>query len=244
MGAIDKHPEAAPYVPIEAYYDGSVHYSTAVYIAEHPGVIDPKASYPYYKASVKWVPYSKGYIFFTFGVIADGFGIFPNETDISYKVSKPYAYLGLQRTADQSSNVIYIIVKDSWNPTDANHDQTLPVYLGFDQASYESWMQYTVLLDFTSNAINMPGELIPVIPASTMKDVSTLNYGNQPASPHVASLQNADVINLFPEHNKIQALINKITNGEVLTAATNNVALASLPAGLSDMILLPAFREW
>jgi hypothetical protein len=229
MSAIDKHPEAAPYVPLLAYYDGSAHYSTAVYIAEHPGLIDPEASYPYYVASVRWTPGSIGGIFFRVGVIGDGFNIFPNETKISYKVNKPYAYLGIQQTTDESGSIIYVIVKDSWNPTEANRDQSLPIYLGLDKTSYEEFAQYPLLFLFTSNKKDMPGEIMPIFPASTMKDVSRLSDENNPANPHVASLQNADVIKLFAEHDEIQTLIDRVANGQELTAVTNNVALASLP---------------
>lgn len=245
MGAIDKTPSDSPFVPLDAYYDGSSHYSAAIYIAEHPNLIAGDAAHPYFKAIIRYTPSDVSRSIFYICIAQEDIPSHqPGKTDISYKINKPFAYLGLQQTKDHSGQVIYVMAKDSWNPTDEHPDQTLPTFLGFDKATYEDWAQYPTIFNITSNKTDMGGEVVPIFPSPELTDINALRYENQDLSPNVAHLQNQQAINLFAESADIQAIFDQIAKGETLTTSTNFASLSALPPELSNMLLLAGVRFW
>lgn len=241
--------ENVPYVPLDAYFDGSTHYSAAVYIAEHPGLIANDASYPYYKINV--AANRTGVIGFEISIIGMAEASVPGEpsTKISYKTPKPFYYLGLQQTKDNLGAVIYVVVKGNWNPTTENPDRTTPTFQAFDEAVYRKSIEGVFFKMLLSNKFDMPGELVPVFPAPSGRYVAPANefsYNIDLNNPHVAALMNQDLFSLLP--SEIQAKINHMLDqaGAPFDAVTNprHVVLKELPPELSNMLLYTGLRAW
>ena len=243
------NPESAPYVPLEAYFDGSAHYSAAVYIVEHPGLIAADASHPYYKINGAFS--SKGAIGYEISLMGMAQESMPGEssTPISYKTAKPFYYMGIQQTKDSSGAVIYVVDKDNWNPTTEKPDQTTPTFHGFDEKAYRELIQYERFKALISNKVNMPGELVPVLPVPPGRYLYSPDefiYNTDASNPHVAALADQDFFSMLPAD--VQAQINNMLDkaGAPFDSVTNprHVVLNELPPELSNLLLYTGLREW
>ncbi len=239
-------PELSPYVPMEAYFDGSAALSAQLYMAEHPGLIEADASYPHYMINFE---NSEGY---HISLIPVNRNAFPADmiTDISAKKNKPFEYLGLQQTKDSDGNIIYVVVKENWNPTPENEQQTLPTFHGFDKASYQEWIKYPLILKYLANDQTTVGQLLPVFPAppgSYVEPTSTYAYWGQPPNPFVRALVGQeDAIRIFPVdvQQAIIAMNAKVGENYDPVANPKSISLAELPEGLSRMILYTGMESW
>ncbi len=255
-------PELSPYVSIDAYYDGSkvgdpifipssVTLSDALYLIEHPDLIkEESAGYPYYRVTLFGNnKYRVGYELVLTGpnqyLLAD-----ENKTDVSRSLDRPFAYFGVQQTKDTSGNIIYVIKKANWNPTEANPEQILTTNMGFDKAAYEEWFKYSLILTYLSNSTSMTGELVPIFPSPAGQyqadNANSFFYETQPPSPHVAGLQSVDAIQMFDPTT--QALINLLYPqiNKPFDAKTNpgSYLIGALPNELSNMILSTAVHQF
>lgn len=239
------HPELAPFVPMDAYTDGSAALSAQLYMAEHPGLIEADASYPHYMVNVE---NSEGY---HISLIPVNRNAFPADkiTTLTANTNKPFEYLGLQQTTDSAGHVIYVVVKENWNPVPGNESQTLPTFHGFDKAAYNEWIKYPLILKFLTNDTNPFGQLLPIFPAppgSYAEPAETYAYWSQPANPHVRALNGQNSITIFPADIQaaIKAMYAKV--GENYDPVTNpkSISLSQLPEGLSRMILYTATEGW
>lgn len=238
------HPETAPYVPLDAYEDGSAALSADLYIAEHPGLIEADASYPYYMVNLI---NQRGY---EISLRPTNAVSFPESevTQINRNVPKPYEYLGMQQTTDARGNVIYVIVKQNWNPGN-QQDQYLPTFQGFDAAAFKDWIKYPLIFKHLSNQTDMNAELVPVFPAppgSNVTPADAFSYDDQSKNPFVRALTQQAVINIFPQD--IRALILEMypRAGDNFDAVNNpkSIQLDQLPEELSRMILYTGIRSW
>ena len=255
-----KNPEESPVVPLEAYYDGSkigdseyvpssVALSDALYIAEHPELIAPDASYPYYRISLsvnKVGP--NGYIIALTGpnqyLLTE-----QNTTKISRKNNKPFVYFGMQQTTDQMGNTIYIIKRASWNPTDENPNGIVAMNMGFDKDRYEAKIQYPLIFKFLDGEAHPPGELIPVFPYNydtNQFSPNTFSYSNDEPNPNVAALLNTNLISMFEDatQHQIKGLIKGYNKPFDAQTNPGSYLIPSLPPELSNMILFTSTQSW
>lgn len=253
------HPETSPKVakpayddgskPGEPYFPSSVTLSDMLHLAEHPDLISKAASHPYYKVNVNWD--STG-AYYSISIVRDGRGGFtgPEETRLSYKIPKSFAYFGLQQTTDDSGNIIYVVKKANWNPTTENPNGILPTNQGFDKATYERRIQYPITSKALSNATDMSGEWVPVFPSPPGTfgfNPATFSFRGESTNPFVAKLQNPSTINIFDERQFIINIFNAINSDNQPVAGPrnpNSVALKSLPLQLSNMILYTGLYSW
>ncbi len=254
------HPEISPFVPLEAFYDGSkpgdekytpssVALSNMLYVAEHPGMIAADAFYPYYRVSLsvnKAGP--NGYIVALTGpnqyLLTE-----QNTTKVSRNQNKPFTYFGMQQTTDQRGNTIYIIKRASWNPTTENPNGIVIMNMGFDKKRYEEQIQYPLIFKFLDGESHPPGELVPVFPynyGTNQFSPDTFSYSNDKPNPNVALLLDTNMITLFEDTTQYQ--IKGLIKGynKPFDAETNpgSYLIPSLPPELSNMILFTSTQSW
>jgi len=239
------HPELSPYVPMEAYDDGSAALSAQLYMAEHPGLIEPDAPYPHYMVNVE---NTEGYHISLIPINRNAFSS-DQITQITGKTNKPFEYLGLQQTTDAKGNVIYVVVKENWNPAPGKEDRTLPTFHGFDEEAYLHWIKYPLILKFLANDASVIGQLLPIFPAppgSYAESASEYEYWNEPANPAVRALNGQEAIAIFPQDIRSAIIAMYLKVGENYDAKTNpkSTPLSELPKELSRLILYTGMESW
>lgn len=254
------HPELSPSVPFEAYYDGSkpgdavyvpssIALSDQLYVAEHPNLIAPDASRPAYRVTLAWSDSTVvGYELTLRG--PNSYLLSPGEvTVIDRTINKPFAYFGVQQTVDKNNNTIYVIKKANLNPTPENTNAILTTNQGFDQAKYNEWFQYPLILKYLTNDSTMTGELNPMFPyefGTYRFDVNTFLTEGQGPNPHVARLLNTGMISMFDAETQqeIKDLYNGV--GKQFDVNTNPMSFGidGLPLELSNMILFTSVQQF
>jgi hypothetical protein len=249
-----KNPEESPVVPLEAYYDGSnigdskytpssVALSDALYIAEHPELIAPDASYPYYRVTL--FGNDKAMIGYQIGLTGPNQYLLINEnrTKLLNTQPLPFSIYGIQQTRDEEGYIIYIAKKANWNPTNVNPYEILVTNMGFDKSAYDEWFQYPLILRYFANDPKVTGgELVPLFPSPDGQFQETnpnlFYYEKQPANPHVASLLSAHAIEIFEPYVRKDILRLYPQINKPFDADTNpgSYLIGYLPPQLSNMI--------
>jgi hypothetical protein len=253
-----KSPETAPVVPFEAYYDGSkpgdaeyvpssAALSDMLYVAEHPNLIASDASYPYYRVTL--FGNDKARIGYEIGLTGPNqYLLNENKTDTSRTLNRPFAYFGVQQTQDASGDVIYIIKKANWNPD--GEIKIITTNHGFDQAAYNEWFQYPLILKYLTNTPSMTGELVPLFlsPDGQFQETNPnlFYYETDPANPNVASLVSADAITMFSPGDQadILSLYPQINKPFDATTNPGSYLIDSLPPEMSNMILVTGVHQF
>lgn len=238
-------PELSPFVPGEAYADGSAALSARLYLAEHPDFIKADAPDPHYM--VNGVN-GQGYYISVLPTNANAFSA--NEvTQIRGDTNKPFGYLGLQQTEDRFGNIIYVVGKGSLVRIPGSSDEVYPTFFGFDKSRYEKLISYPLIFKFLANDKSMVGEIVPVLPAppgSYVAPAETFQFYDQKGFPHVRALVQQNVISLFPAEIQ-DAIVNMYLNVDKDYNPTTNpksVPLSELPEGLDRLILYPGLKSW
>lgn len=253
-------PELSPYVPLDAFYDGSkpgdatfvpssVALSDRLYLAEHPEIIAADATFPYYRITLAWS--DQTVVGYEIALTGPNQYLLTDEpkTDTSRNVNRSFAYFGLQQTLDRNNNIIYGIKKANLNPTPTEPDAILATTQGFDEATYDEWFQYAIIYKYLTNTPSMTGEITPMFPLELgvyRFDKNTFFSEGQPVNPNVASLLNTEMIAMFDAdtQQEIIDLYNGV--GKQFDATTNrmSISLDSLPPDLSNMILYTTVHQF
>jgi hypothetical protein len=255
-------PEASPTVPFDAYYDGSamgvLEYipssstlSDALYVAEHPGLIAPNASYPYYRVTL----FGNDKAMIGYQIVLTGPNqyllIDENTTQLSNKQPLPFNLYGIQQTKDKGGHIIYVMKKANWNPTNVNSPEILVTNMGFDKSAYDEWFQYPLILRYIANDSKVTGgELSPLFlsPDGQFQETNPdlFYFETQPANPHLASLLSADAIRMFDLSVQADILSLYPQINKPFNADTNpgSYLIGSLPSELSNMILYTGVHQF
>lgn len=254
------HPELSPSVPFEAFYDGSkpgdavyipssVALSDALYVSEHPELIADNATYPHYRAALTWS--DETVVGYQIVLTGPNQYLLPKDvtTQIDRNTPKPFVYFGMQQTRDRSNNVIYVIKKANWNPTEASPNAVLTTNMGFDKARFEAMIQYDAIFERLSNNVNMSGEIVPNFPYNFgvyRFDNDTFYASRQGKNPNVASLLSTEMLSMFDI--AVQQAILDLYNGvgKPVDAATNpgSTLIGSLPDDFTNMIHFSSQKDW
>lgn len=252
------HPELAPSVPFEAYYDGSkpgdtvyipssVALSDQLYVTEHPNLIAADASYPRYRVTLAWSDTTVvGYEITLRG--PNSYLLPPDEvTQINRQVNKPFAYFGVQQTQDPSGDTIYVIKKANANP--GGEISVLATNQGFDKAIYDLLITYPRFSNEITNKPSMTHELNPMFPydfGTYRFNKNTFYADTQGANTNVAETLNTGMISMFDAttQQEIKDLYNGV--GIQFDVNTNPMSfgLDSLPSDLTNMILYTTFVQF
>lgn len=249
-----KTPETAPVVPFDAYYDGSkpdastyipssAALSDMLYIAEHPDLISPDASYPYYRVAL--FGNDKARIGYEIVLTGPNQYLISNEnkTEVTNKKPLPFNYFGVQQTKDKDGNIIYVIKKANWNPMPTNERNILVTNMGFDKSAYDEWFKYPLIMRYIEADSSVTGgELVPLFlsPDGQFQETNpNLFYlETQPANPHVAALVSKDLTDIFSQEvqTSIDLLYPQINKPFDEKTNPGSYLIGVLPSGLTNMI--------
>lgn len=235
-------------VPYDSISNGSANLSHALYVAEHPRLIPTDAPYPYYKINVTDNKDGSSRCYELSLKRRNNFMFTDSEeTKVTAKSSKPFEYIGGILVVDASGNIFPTIDKANWDPTSENPEQNTPMFMAFDKATFEDWMQYSVLI----NALNKKSaELLAIFPppAGTFGfNPSTFYYGNQLGNPLLASHLDPNMIDMFSESEQTDIInaINKLAEPFDVINNPKSVALENgLPDGIEYLLLYTALTSW
>lgn len=180
-----------------------------------------------------------------------------NIGDGEFADIRPFGFTGFYRVLLGNGETVYVMAPTVGNPTEANPEQLINLFLGFDRAAYEEMANRAgTNLDFYFHTINEEGSkifsIILIPPPTKLPDGSwaaTYPYPNLeragPSSgPTTLSLYpEGALIELFPPTD--QELILKVfTTADRRPGYGATAPLPSLPPALAKFILPTLFSDY